>query len=51
MISMLFLYDPLYTSSHDLESDYPWSDLKDENSPTPHITKYQLRIRKEMTYG
>ena len=39
MILMLFLYDPLYTSSHDLESDYPWSGLKDENSPTPHITR------------
>ncbi len=33
MILMLFLYDPLYTSSHDLESDYPWSGLKNENSP------------------
>ncbi len=37
MILMLFLYDPLYTSSHDLESDYPWCGLKDENSPTPHL--------------
>ncbi len=25
-------------SSHDLESDYPWSGLKDENSPTPELT-------------
>ncbi len=32
MILLLFLYDPLYASSHDLESDYSWSGLKDENS-------------------
>jgi len=32
---MLFLYDPLYASSHDLESDYPWSGLKNKNSPIP----------------
>ncbi len=38
MILMLFLYDPLYTSSHDLESDYPWSGFKDENSLTPHLS-------------
>ncbi len=37
MILLLFLYDPLYSSSHDLESDYPWSGLKYENSPTPEI--------------
>ncbi len=37
MISLLFLYDPLYASSHDLESDYPWSGLNDENSPAPKI--------------
>ena len=37
MILMLLLYDPLYTSSHDLESDYPWSGLKYENSPTPQF--------------
>jgi hypothetical protein len=28
MILLLFLYDPLYTSSHDLESDYPWSSFE-----------------------
>ena len=39
MILLLFLYDPLYASSHDLESDYPWSGLKDENSPTPESFK------------
>jgi hypothetical protein len=39
MILLLFLYDPLYASSHGLESDYPWSGLKDENSPTPDIIK------------
>jgi hypothetical protein len=37
MILLLFLYDPLYTSSYDLESDYPCSGLKDDNSPTPHL--------------
>ena len=37
MILMLFLYDPLYASSHDLESDYPWSGIKDENSPTSEL--------------
>ncbi len=37
MILLLFLYDPFYASSHDLESDYPWSGLKDENSPTPEL--------------
>ncbi len=37
MILLLFLYDPLYASSHDLESDYPWSGLKGENSPTPEL--------------
>ena len=42
MISMLFLYDPLYASSHDLESDYPWSDHKDENSPTPEIIMHVI---------
>ena len=39
MILLLFLYDPLYASSHDLESDYPWSDLKDENSQTSELDK------------
>ena len=39
MILMLFLYDPLYTSSHALESDYPWSGHKDENSPRPKLIK------------
>ncbi len=34
MILLLFLYDPLYSSSHELESDYLWSGLKDENAPT-----------------
>ena len=38
MILLLFLYDPLYASSHDLESDYPWSGLKYENYPIPHIS-------------
>ena len=37
MILLLCLYDPLYASSHDLESDYPWSSLEDENSPTPEL--------------
>jgi len=40
MILLLFLYDPLYASSHDLESDYPWSGLKDDNSPTPDLICY-----------
>ncbi len=35
MILMLFLYNPFYASSHDLESDYSWSGIKKENSPTP----------------
>ena len=40
MILMLLLYDPLYASSHDLESDYPWSGLKDENStPLNYLLK------------
>jgi len=39
MILLFFLYDPLYTSSHDLESDYPLSGLKDDNSPTPEMFK------------
>ena len=39
MILQLFLYDPLYASSHVLESDYPWSGLKDENSPIPQLFK------------
>jgi hypothetical protein len=37
MILLLFLYDPLYVSSHDLESDYPWSGIKNENSPTSDL--------------
>ncbi len=37
MIPLLFLYDPLYASSHDLESDYPRIGLKDENYPTFQI--------------
>ena len=41
MISQLFLYDPLYASSHVLESDYPWSGLQDENSPT--IAEFKCR--------
>ncbi len=44
MILLLFLYDPLYASSHDLESDYPWSDLKDENSPTPDLIILEAEI-------
>ena len=43
MILMLFLYDPLYASSHDLESDYPWSGLKDENYTISDIIKLGLR--------
>ena len=39
MISKLFLYDPLYASSHALESDYLWSGIKDENSPIPELIK------------
>jgi hypothetical protein len=35
MILLLFLYDSLYANSHDLESDYPFSGLIDENFPTP----------------
>jgi hypothetical protein len=27
-------------SLQDLESDYPWSGLKDENSPTPELSKF-----------
>ena len=38
IILLLFIYDPLYASSHDLESDYPWSGLNNENSPTPEIS-------------
>ncbi len=34
MILLLFFYDPLYASSHGLESDYPWSGFKNENYPT-----------------
>jgi len=37
MLLLLFLYDPLYASSHDLESDYPLSGLKDENPPTSEL--------------
>ena len=37
MIPLLFLYDPLYASSHALKSDYPWSDHKNENYPTFQI--------------
>jgi len=44
MILLLFLYDPLYVSSHDLESDYPWSDLKDANSPIPDLIILEAEI-------
>ncbi len=44
MILMLFLYDPLYASSHDLESDYPWSGLKDEYPPTPEVILFLISI-------
>ena len=40
MILLLFLYDPLNASSHDLESDCPWSCLKNEDSPTPDLFKF-----------
>ena len=39
MTLLPFLYDPLYSSSHALESDYPWSGIKDENSPTAELFK------------
>jgi hypothetical protein len=42
MILLLFLYDLLYASSHDLESDYPWSGLKDDNSPTPELISFKI---------
>ena len=42
MILLLFLYDPLYVSSHDLESDYPWSGLIYENSPTPDMLRINI---------
>jgi len=30
-------YEPLYTSSHDLKNDYPWSGLA---AKTPRLLKY-----------
>ena len=55
MILLLFLYDPLYASSHDLESDYPWSGFKDENSPTPDINTlgriaFAIQLADEQSY-
>jgi len=46
MILLLFLYDPLYASSHALESDYPWSGLKDENPPTPDLSGIEIWISR-----
>jgi len=47
MILLLFFYDPLYASSHDLESDYPLSGLKEENSPIPELYGFNLFIGKQ----
>ncbi len=47
MISLLFLYDPLNASSHDFESDYPWSGLKDENSQTPELKHVYPNLKGE----
>ena len=41
MLLLLFHYDPLYASSHDLESDYSWSGLKDDKSPTTDLFNYE----------
>ena len=49
MILLLFLYDTLYASSHDLESDYPLSGLKDENSPIPDLGSYKICAFKSLT--
>ncbi len=44
MISLLFLYDPLFTSSHDLESDYPWSGIvKFDKQTFYEAIKYNLK--------